>query len=440
MDIVLLCVGLLAGLVPGLWFGIRATRTLDSERESHRLTAAQASATEADLRVELAQAQASASNDAQMIDAFRSLSSQVLADQSRQLLQLAESKYGALVSSTDMVLGTHTQAVDAGLKNLESKLESIEAQRVASAAQLGTMVDQLTVATGQTRAEAAKLASALSDNRVRGTWGEVQLRRVLELAGLTRHVDFNEQRTVNAGDSTGRPDVVIPLPSGHCVVIDSKVPLDSYLQAVDATDTSARESFQLQHSKAVGAHVKALSSRDYARMVDGSVDLVLMFLPGEPFLSAALDADPSLFETAADRGVYLVTPSSLVPLLRGIALGWRERQSEQAAAEIHQLGVELHDRIAVFAEHYAKIGLNLDRTVRAFNDSVGSLDKRVLSTARKLSEHGAGSSRTVPELSDVESSARRVPITTADPNAAELSVSADGEEVSDHVQTAIGQD
>ncbi len=224
----------------------------------------------------------------------------------------------------------------------------------------------------------------MSDNRVRGAWGEVQLRRALELAGLSRHVDFAEQSGITDGAASGRPDVVVHLPNGHDVVIDSKVPLDRYLQAVDATDPAAEHELQVEHAKAVARHAKDLAGRNYATLLESSIDLVLMFLPGESFLAAALDADPTLFESAAAKGVYLVTPSSLVPLLRGIALGWRERQAEQAAAEIHQLGIELHDRIGLFAEHYTKVGKQLDRTVAAYNTSMGSFETRLADGAQAV--------------------------------------------------------
>lgn len=447
MDLLLVLIGLVIGTLPGLWLASRARLAARHERDARTEREAQASATETELKIRLAQAEAAQATDARMLDAFRSVSSEALASQSEQLLQLAEAKYGALQSNTDTVLGNHARAVDSGLRNLEQRLAALEKERSASTVELKALVTQLNDATIRTSQEAAKLASALKDTRVRGTWGEVQLRRALELAGLTRHIDFTEQVGVTGRDTAGRPDVVVPLPNGRCIIIDSKVPLDRYLESIDATDPDQQRALQVEHSRAVATHVKTLSSRGYTDLIEGSIDLVLMFLPGEPFLSAALDADPTLFESAADKGVYLVTPSSLVPLLRGVALGWRERQSEQAAAEIHRLGVELHERIGLFADHYSKVGALLDRTVEAFNRSVGSFDSRLVSTARRLSEHGAASNRQLPEVGEVESQPRRLVTVLAEPAVrtepavpAGTSVPAELQEVPDHLESVIGQD
>ena len=408
MTPVMMILSLLVGLCIGGGYALRVRAASAAQHEQLHRALADATRSEAELRVELARAQSSLATDQQMLDSFRAVSADALAAQSQQLLQLAETRYGALQQNTDTVLSTHSQVVGDGLAQLAERLATLERERNSSSVELRTMVGELTRATQATRTEAARLASAMSDNRVRGAWGEVQLRRALELAGLVRHMDFAEQGGVTDGEAAGRPDVVVHLPNGHDVVIDSKVPLDRYLEAVDASDPAAERALQVEHARSVAGHAKALAGRDYATMLDASIDLVLMFLPGESFLSAAMDADPTLFESCAARGVYLVTPSSLVPLLRGIALGWRERQAEQASAEIHQLGMELHERISVFAEHYSKVGTQLDRTVRAFNTSMGSFETRLVSTARKLSERGAGSSRELSPPTQIESRPRQL--------------------------------
>jgi len=406
MDIALLLIGLLLGSCVGIWLAAQARTSLAAAAEAAAQREARHNERETRLREHIASLEAAAFTDSQMLDAFRSVSQEALAGQSAQLVQVAEAKYGALHHSTDVVLTGHTRAVGEGLASLADRLAALEKERNDSTSALRAVVGELTAANVATRDEAAKLSAAMRDNRVRGVWGEVQLRRVLEMAGLDRHADFAEQRGVSDATSRSRPDVVVPLPNGRCVVIDAKVPLDRYLDAVNAADPDVERRFQVEHAKAVAGHVAALASRDYVAKVDGSVDMVLLFLPGEPFLSAALDADPALFESAAGKGVHLVTPSSLVPVLRGIALGWREHQAEQAAAEIQQLGIELYERIAVFAEHFAAVGSQLDRTVAAFNKSVGSLDARVVTTARKLSEHGAGSTRAVPDVVELSVVAR----------------------------------
>ena len=406
MNVALLIIGLVLGSSLGGWLAIQARRALSVAALDSAEAARRSAEREAQLREQLARTQAAAATDDQMLDAFRSVSQEALAAQSAQLVQLAEVKYGALQTNTDSVLAGHSKAVDDSLQTLAERLAGLEKERAEATSALRAVVGELTLANEATRSEAANLAAAMRDNRVRGVWGEVQLRRVLEIAGLDRHIDFVEQRGVTDGDSRGRPDVIVSLPNGRCVVIDSKVPLDRYLEAANATDPDAQRRIQGEHARAVASHVAALSNRDYVTLVPGAVDFVLLFVPGDSFLSVALDAEPALFETAARKNVILVTPSSLVPLLRGIAVGWQEQRAEQAAREIQELGMELHERISVFADHFAAVGCQLDRTVAAFNKSVGSLDTRVVSTARKLSEHGAGSARTIPEVIELSTAAR----------------------------------
>jgi len=415
MDLALLLIGFLLGSAGGVWLAVQARSALADahaaharREEFHNERFHRQVEREAMVREHLARVEASTADADQLLDTFRSISQEALASQSEQLLHLAEARYGALQQTTDTVLAGHGRAVDDGLRALGERLGALERERAEASGALRALVADLSTAHRSTQQETAKLAAAMRDNRVRGAWGEVQLRRALELAGLTRHADFVEQRGVTTADSRSRPDVVVPLPDGRCIVIDAKVPLDRYLDAANAGDPGVERRMQAEHAKAVASHVTSLAQRDYAGKVSGSVDMVLLFLPGEPFLSAALDADPSLFEAAAAKGVHLVTPSSLVPLLRGIASGWREHRAERAAAEIQQLGAELHERLAVFAEHFANVGQQLDRTVSAFNRSVGSLDTRVVPTARKLDELGAGSGRTVPDVVEVPTVARPI--------------------------------
>ncbi len=406
MNIALLIIGLVLGSSLGGWLALHARATLAAAALEHASAQRQSTEREAQLREQLARTQAAAATDDQMLAVFRSVSQEALAAQSAQLVQLAEAKYGTLQQNNDAVLAGHSKAVGDGLQSLAERLAGLERERTEATSALRAVVGELTLANEATRSEAANLAAAMRDNRVRGLWGEVQLRRVLEIAGLDRHADFIEQRGVSDGDGRGRPDVVVSLPNGRCVVIDSKVPLDRYLEAANATDPDEQRRLQAEHAKAVASHVAALSHRDYISMVPGAVDFVLLFVPGDAFLSVALDADPALFEAAAKKNVILVTPSSLVPLLRGIAVGWQEQRAEQAAREIQELGRELHERLAVFAEHYAAVGCQLDKTVAAFNKSVGSLDTRVVSTARKLADHGAGSARPVPDVMELSTATR----------------------------------
>ena len=251
MTPVISILALLVGLCIGGGYALRVRSLAAAQHQQFAEAAAAAAQRESTLQVELARAQSLAATGDQMLAAFRAVSADALATQSQQFLQLAETKYGTLQQSTDTVVSAHSQAVGDGLARLGERLTSLEKERSSSTVELRTMVAELSLATAATKAEAAKLAAAMSDNRVRGAWGEVQLRRALELAGLSRHVDFAEQSGVTDGAASGRPDVVVHLPNGHDVVIDSKVPLDRYLQAVDATDPAAEHELQVEHAKAV---------------------------------------------------------------------------------------------------------------------------------------------------------------------------------------------
>jgi DNA recombination protein RmuC len=286
-------------------------------------------------------------------------------------------------------------------ERLDARLAELERRRLAESTSLQQMVTELRDVTVASRDQTARLAGALTDSRVRGLWGETQLRRVVELAGMAPFCDFVEQRGVSSGERSGRPDVVVRLPNGRTIVVDAKVPLDRYLEAANCEDPARRQESIRQHAAAVRAHVTQLDRRRYADLVDGAVDVVVMFLPGDAFLNAAMDGDATLLESSWRDGVVLATPSSLFALLRAVSVGWQERQVADEAAEIAQLGRELHERIGTFCDHYAKVGKALGRAVDAYNGSIGSLESRLLATARKLDAHAAGSRATVPSPADL---------------------------------------
>jgi DNA recombination protein RmuC len=309
---------------------------------------------ERSLAAELAAVRAGTRNDEQVLDAAELVAQRVLAEQAERL---------------------------------DRRLVALERTRVEDSSTLRQVVLDLRDVTLASREETARLSGALRDTKVRGLWGETQLRRVVELAGMTAHCDFVEQRGVSGDERAGRPDLVVRLPNGRNVVIDAKAPLDRYLQAVNCEDAEARRALLAEHAKAVRAHVVALSRRGYAELVDGSVDVVVLFLPGDSFLGAALDGDPTLLEAAWSLDIVLATPGSTFALLRTISAGWQERRVADEAAEIARLGRELRARIGVFVDHHARVGRQLARAVEAYNSSVGSLETRLLSTARKLDEH-----------------------------------------------------
>lgn len=288
------------------------------------------------------------------------------------------------------------QALDA----LGQDLVTAERTRVAAFAGLREQIGTVARTSESLRRETATLRSAMKSSSVRGRWGELQLERVVELAGLTRHVDFSTQVMGSVGESRVRPDLVVHLAGGRDLVVDAKVPLDAYLEAVDA-GPAHRPDLLAEHARRFRAHVSALAGKRYWEAV-GSPELVVMFVPAEPFLDAALEGDPGLLEYALERNVVLSTPASLVAMLRAVALAWRQHALSEDARRIHGLGRDLTDRIEVLNGHFSTLGAALGRSVEAFNSAVGSYNTRVAVTARRLSELDSMSDREVPDQNGVD--------------------------------------
>lgn len=298
------------------------------------------------------------------------------------------------------------------LDRFDAHVRELEASRQYAYGELREQVRGLAEGQERLRSEAGRLASALRAPTVRGRWGEVQLRRVVELAGMVEHCDFLEQPT--SEDGRHRPDMVVTLPGGRHVVVDAKAPLHRYLDAVEAEDDGARERALREHARHVRAHIARLSAKSYWSRFDDAPEFVVLFLPGEAFFSAALEQDPELIEAGADDRVILATPTTLIALLRSVAYGWRQEQVARNAQEISELGRELHGRLATLAGHLDGVGRNLDRAVRAYNDAVGSLEARVLVSARRFSELGAVGDDDLEEPARVVSMTRSVDIAERD--------------------------
>ena len=396
-------------LVVGALAGALSAALVVHLRWSRRAAEARAEFAEgtADLRTRLAEAHAAVRTDEQLLDAYRSVSSTTLQEQSEQLLQLAATRYQTLETTALSHWQAQGETVVQRLELYAARIQELESQRRSESAVLTAAVDGLRRSNDEIRAEAHHLSTTLRDNKVRGVWGEMQLRRVLEQAGMLAHVDFVEQRHVRDADGAGRPDVIVRLPNGRCVVIDAKAPLDRYLAAGNCDDPTARDALVVEHATAVSGHVTALARRRYDELVGGAVDFVVMFVPGDAFLAAAFEARPGLLEEAFGQNVILASPSTLLGFLRGVALGWRERQVAEQAETIATLGRELHDRLGRYAEHMNKVGSSLGRAVNSYNDAVGSLDRRVLVTARKFEGLGAGASREIPSVDPVDALVRR---------------------------------
>jgi DNA recombination protein RmuC len=267
--------------------------------------------------------------------------------------------------------------------------------------------EQLETAAVKLTSETSSLVSALRNPTTRGKWGEVQLRRVVELAGMEPYCDFSEQQTFDSEDGQGRPDMTVALPGNSVIFVDAKVPLAAYLEAIEAKEETPRRERLRAHAQAMKSHVDALARKNYQRAT-GSAEFVVMFVPGEAFLSAACTENPDLIEYGAAKGIYLASPLTLIALLRSYALGWQQRQQEENAKQIAAVGRELYERVRIFATHLTSIGGSLTKAVGAYNSAVGSLESRVLPQGRKLKEVAALPDAELPDMHAVEVAPREI--------------------------------
>ena len=286
------------------------------------------------------------------------------------------------------------------LERYDARLTAFDRERATQFGALATRLDLVAAASDGLRDQTQQLASALRSPNVRGRWGEVQLKRVVELAGMVEHCDFETQVSTSAEDADGdarrmRPDLVVRLPGDRCVVVDAKAPLLAYLDAAACTDDRERARLLRAHAGHLRMHVDTLSQKAYWEQLGPGVtpEFVVLFLPGEAFFSAALEHDPALLDESAARGVILATPTTLIALLRAVAFGWREARMAEGAREISSLGATLYDRLATLGAHMSELGTSLDRAVSSYNRAVGSLEGRVLVTARRFRELGAAGDR-----------------------------------------------
>ena len=272
---------------------------------------------------------------------------------------------------------------------------------------LKQQVESLLVTQAQLRLETGRLVTALRAPSVRGRWGEIQLRRVVEMAGMLDHCDFFTQQTVNGEEGRLRPDLLVRLPGEKTVIVDAKAPLEAYLKAMEAEDEAARRGFLRDHAAQVRAHMTALARKSYWEQFESAPEFVVLFLPGERFFSAALEHDPALIEAGVEQRIILATPTTLIALLRAVAYGWRQENLARNAAEISRLGRDLYKRIADLTGHWIKLGKSLDRSVQTYNEAVGSLESRVLPAARKFADLDAGMHGVeIEQVAPIEKTAR----------------------------------
>lgn len=344
---------------------------------------------------------------------FKALSRDALKDNNQEFLNLARATLERFQQTAKGDLEQRQQAIDQIVKPLKESLEKVdgkiqEMERIRAGAYSGLIEQVKTLAASQQhlQAETGNLVKALRTPHVRGRWGEIQLRRVVELAGMIQYCDFSEQETIANEDGRIRPDVIVRLPGNRTIVVDAKVPFEAFYESISTADDAVRLERLREHARLVRTHIVALSRKSYWESVQPTPEFVLLFLPGESFYSAALEQDPKLIEDGINQKVIIATPTTLIALLKAISYGWQQEQRAANADEVGKLGKELYDRLRTFLAHFSDIGRNLDRALESYNKGVGSLEARVLVTARKFKERNAISGDDIESPEPIDKLAR----------------------------------
>lgn len=453
VDGLILLVGVLIGLVIGMLVAAGRSRAVRSELRQAESAKAGLESSQSELRTQVASlkvdldnnrskleleqnnrasaeaslthAQKSIVEQKQLLDeaeeklthVFESLASKTLSKSTEQFLELAKSKLEVLQGNATSELEQRRVAIEGivgplqtSLSGLQAELTRVESSRQEAYGSLKTEVLHLTETSKELRQETGSLVTSLRQPQIKGKWGEMTLRRAVELAGLSPHCDFVEQSSVQTEDGRLRPDMIVRLAGGADIVVDAKVPLEAFLQAVSAKDEPERKAAMIEHVRLVRAHVSQLSSRSYWNQFTQTPDFVVLFMPAESFFSAALEQDRTLIEDALGKRVILASPTTLIALLRSVAQGWRQEQIAENAERISTLGKDVCEKITKFMEYMADIRAGLERANKAYNNAVGSLESRLLPSARKFRELGVHPGSELQPSEPIETALR--PLTT----------------------------